>query len=407
MKTTKRIALITTWYPPQQSVATNRMQAFVEYLSEKDDVHVFCLGSEKTKYSKKEGVEVHYSPSSSLFEWLKDHQTDAAFIHKCKVGARILLSKFIKNPLKKWQFSTLDKLIKCHRERQFDIVISSFSPKEAHLIAIDFCFFFPSVPGIADMRDEMSKNPYIDTITRSHLQEIEKDVNQYARAIVSVSEPIVNDFKKLCPNVAHFSEIRNGYNHTFEREIAEDDRNDVFTFGYFGSFYGQIKPVHFFEALKQLLDENLAFDFKFEIVGAHQNFKIPEKLVSKVNIHLPVPYYIAISQMAKMDLNVLLHPKNNRQGVFTGKLFDYISVQKPVLALVDSEDVAAQLIRDFDCGYIAEFDSVEQIKNTIIEAYNDWKLNHIRFASKENVLSLHRKKQVEKLRELIETILIK
>lgn len=407
MKTTKRIALITTWYPPQQSVATNRMQAFVEYLSENDEVHVFCLGSESTNHSNKEGVEVHYSPSSSLFEWLKDHQTDAAFIHKIKVGVRIILSKFIKNPLKKWQFSTLDKLIKCHRERQFDVVISSFSPKEAHLIAIDFCKQYPTVPWIADMRDEMSKNPYIDANTRIHLQEIEKDVNQYARAIVSVSEPIVNDFKKLCPNVTHFSEIRNGYNHAFEREITEDNRNEVFTFGYFGSFYGQRKPIYFFEALKQLCSEIHDFDFKFEIVGAHQNFAIPEQFKLKVNIHPVLPYNEAIVLMAKMDLNVQLHPKSEQKGVFTGKLFDYISVQKPVLALVDSEDVAAQLIRDFDCGYIAEFDSVEQIKSAIIAAYSDWKLNHIRFASKENVLSLHRKKQVEKLRELMETILIK
>jgi hypothetical protein len=159
--------------------------------------------------------------------------------------------------------------------------------------------------------------------------------------------------------------------------------------------------------LKQLCSEIHDFDFKFEIVGAHKNFVIPEQFKLKMNIHPVLPYNEAIVQMAKMDLNVQLHPKSEQKGIFTGKLFDYISVQKPVLALVDSEDVAAQLIRNFDCGYIAEFDSVEQIKSAIIAAYSDWKLNHIRFASKENVLSLHRKKQVEKLRELMETILIK
>ena len=53
--------------------------------------------------------------------------------------------------------------------------------------------------------------------------------------------------------------------------------------------------------------------------------------------------------MNEMDANIMLHPRGERKGVYSGKLFDYISAQKPIIACVDKNDVAAELIYSFDC----------------------------------------------------------
>jgi hypothetical protein len=71
------------------------------------------------------------------------------------------------------------------------------------------------------------------------------------------------------------------------------------------------------------------------------------------------------------------------------------------LAFVDKTDVAAKLIEEFDCGYVTEFDQLEENKKIILNAFEDWKQNKIKFASDEQVASLHRKEQVKKLAELI------
>jgi hypothetical protein len=42
----------------------------------------------------------------------------------------------------------------------------------------------------------------------------------------------------------------------------------------------------------------------------------------------------------------------------------------------------------------------------IKEAYEDWKAGRIRFATNKQVESLHRKKQIERLKVLIETLLV-
>lgn len=402
----KRIALITTWFPPQQSVATNRMLAFVEYLSTDFELEVFCLDTKNHQVNWSENVTVHYSTSSTLFEKLKDLQSDGPLLHKIKVGTRILLSKVIKNPLIKWQKASVDKLIKRHKDANFDLIISSFSPQEAHLVALEFCKQFSTIPWIADMRDEMSANPYIDQTTKDNLKQIELEVNKFASAILSVSKPIVDDFRVLCPNVQHFEEIRNGFNHEFRRDVSQLAQSKVFTLGYFGTFYGTRKPTILFEALKELKLENVDFDFKVEIIGAHQNYTVPSEIAEKVQLYPALSYVEAIKKMAEMDLNVQLHPRSKQKGIFTGKLFDYISVQKPVLALVDSEDVAAQLIQEFSCGYVAEFSELEENKTMLKRAFDDWKSGIIPHASDEQVESLHRKKQVEKLKSLIDSILV-
>jgi glycosyltransferase involved in cell wall biosynthesis len=400
----KHIALITVWFPPQKSVATNRMLAFAEYLGLENKIDVFTLNQEEKSVEWNKNVSVHYRASSAIFEFLKDHQADGSLVHKLKVATRLLLSKIVQNPLSKWQQKTLSKLKEIHLNQPFDCIISSFSPQEAHLVAIEFKKEFPDVKWIADMRDEMSANPYIDVTTKNTLRKVEQKVNDYADAVTSVSLPILFDFKELLPKVKIFEEIRNGFNHDFKRNTTDlSSKNEVFTLGYFGTFYGKRKPGIVLEALKQLLNEQ-AFDFELQIIGAHENFSIPSEIASKVKTLPPLDYLKAIEKMAQFDGNIQIHPKSEQKGVFTGKLFDYISVQKPILAFVDKEDVAAQLIEEFNCGYVAEFSDLEETKQIIREAYNDWQDNKIKFATNEQVQSLHRKKQVKKLTELITSL---
>lgn len=397
----KRIALITTWYPPITGVAVGRMNAFANYLSEDFEVEVFCLGNTEESITKSEKLSVHYLRTNKLYQQLKSNQKDSKIIHNCKTLFRIFLKKVIKNPLKDWQNATLSKLKLVHKNKAFDLIISSFSPEEAHLVAINFKKLFPSVPWIADMRDEMATNPYLDAQTKNRLLAIEKEINEYANALTTVSEPILLDFQKKMPKIAVFKEIRNGFDHIFSRDLDIKKRNKVFTLGYFGTFYGKRKPTVLLEALKQLKLKNKDFDFRFEIIGAHQNFTIPNEIATEIHFLPALSYIEAIEKMATMDANIQIHPRSKQKGIFTGKLFDYISVQKSIIALVDNEDVAAKIIRDFDCGYVAEFSEIEDNKKIILEAFHDWKINQLKYATVEQVQTLHRRNQVQKLAELI------
>lgn len=402
MTSRKHIALVTTWFPPQQSVATNRMLAFAEYLSEDFKVSVFAFDQTAHQMHWNENITIHFLASKSIIDKLKSNQKDNKFKHNVKTAIRILLKKVVKDPLKKWQESVTNSLIREHKLIPFECIISSYAPQEAHLAALNFCSENPDVKWIADMRDEMSKNPGVSKQQKGYFERIEAEINRHATAITTVSQPILDDFKALCPDIQFFEEIRNGFNHNLKNDFMH--QNDVFSIGYFGSFYGGRKPVTFFKALEELVVEKPDFTFEFHVVGAHRNFHIPSQFDSMVHFKPALNYLDAIQLMMKMDANVVLHPRSNQKGVFTGKLFDYISVQVPVIACVDAEDVAAKLVLEMNAGYVAECDDLEANKKAIYQAFTDWSNQHVKRVSEVDRLSLHRKSQIEKLKLLINTI---
>ncbi len=396
MKKNNRIALVTTWFPPQKSIAVNRMESFAEFLSEQFEVEVFALNDKKGKIFWKNNIVVHYSTENKLIKLLKSSTKDGKLKHKLKTALRVILFKIIKNPLKSWRKETLKSLKNSHLNQSFDYIISSYAPADAHLVAFEMKKLFPNIRWIADMRDEMSLNPGINAKRKSVYESLESEINKHAFAILSVSKPILDDFKKLCPNVRHFLEIRNGYNHSFQPNIKKI-KNEIFTLAYFGSFYGGRKPVIFFQALEELLKEKNDFDFRLDIVGAHQNFDIPKNILQKVKLFPPLAYEKVIIEMAKKDANTIIHPRSSQKGVFTGKLFDYLSVQRPVLALVDKDDVAADLIIEFKTGEVGECNDLEDNKRAIYKLFCLWKNNTEQVLSEENRLSLHREVQLKKL----------
>jgi len=399
----KRIAIITTWYPPQQSIAAQRMIAMAEYFSQHYQVTVFALDNRK-HVVQRENIEVRYSSSYPLLEALKSNTADGAWKHKIKTALRIVLSKFIPSPMKRWKEATQADFVHQHQTTPFDLVISSYAPAEAHEVVLFAKKQFPSLPWIADMRDEMSANPFLSSEEKNRLRNVEIQVNDHAQALLAVSKPILQQFEELCPAIPVHLEIRNGFYHRFKRSAASVSVSEIFKIGYFGTFYGSIKPTHFFEAVQLWTAEHPSVKMEIHLFGVHHNFTVPSALQSRIIVHDRLPYEHAISTMAGMSVNLLLHPKNNRKGVYTGKLFDYISVQVPVLAMIDPDDVAADLIREFNCGYIAEFDDVAQNKNALQQAYLDWTKQIQRIANDSQVATLHRDKQLEKFVELIEKI---
>jgi len=401
----KRIALVTTYFPPQNGVAVNRMEAFAAYLSDDFEVEIFSLTQSKSYVGSYLNVKVNFIQSNSIFERLADKQEDGVLWHKVKTGIRIVLAQFISSPLKKWMNRTKKQLVSSHLKKPYDAIITSFSPEETHLIGVDFKKEFQNVQWIADMRDEMSKNPFINEKRKQKLQSIEMLVNEFADALTTVSEPILNDFKTICSKIQNFCEVRNGYNHALvEKFLGHSPNNkDIIKIGYFGTFYGKIKPDTFFDAIQRSEFKN----YEIHLYGVHSNFIIPNELSDKVFVHPKVPYIEALTKMNEMDFNLFVHPRSERKGVYTGKLFDYISAAKPILACVDKDDVAAKMIEEFDCGYIAEFSEVSEIQKQLSLAFTDFNQGVRKCASKENIESIHRKNEVNKLKELIVKLTVK
>lgn len=396
--------MLTTWFTPRQGVAVNRMHAFVKYLDPaKYEITVITVQPDNRAPESEMlfGAHVYRVKNKSLFKRINERAGEPKMLHYAKVTWNVLLSFARKLEYSDWMRGTGALLEEIHAKNRIHAIISSYSPVEAHLAAFAFCRKHTDVKWIADMRDEMSGNPHLPKKETRLLARVERQLAQKADAVTSVSLPILADFQKLMPEVKYFEEVRNGYDHEVEPSVHF---NPVFTIAYAGSFYGLSKPQTFFEALKNFVARQNC-SVRLQFIGVHRNFSIPAEFETSCEFIPPLSYPETVSLLAKADANLLILAPVQRKGVYSGKLFDYLSVQKPVIGLLDTTDVAAQLITGLNAGFVAAFTDITAIEKAIAGAYELWKSQTVLQMDREKIKLLHRRYEVAKLERLTDKLL--
>lgn len=400
----RNILIISAFYPPVRHVATNRIYSFAKYLSQKGHkVTVLTInhGEEQENFTKRLPVDVYRLQDKSIFQPARFQKKTNKFFHYVKCAYNTLLYRMKKNEYSGWIKAGLPLARKIIKEKEIDCIISSFPPLAAHEFAKILKKENLNLKWILDMRDAMSWCPRTSKKQRAAFLVKEKEFSLYADAVLSVSKPQIEEYKKRFEGKI-FAEIRNGYDFEF---ILPRREENLFTIVFSGTFYGAITPQNFFQALNELVLEKKVDAVRVEIIGAVKPVKIPEKLKGAVFFKPRMPYQSLISYLRKnAALLLLILPKSLEKGVYSGKIFDYLGCGKPILGLVPKKDVAAQLIREANAGYIAENEAVDEIKQAILAAYKDWQ-NHAAFTPDADVIKRqHRSAQAERLNKLIEAL---
>jgi glycosyltransferase involved in cell wall biosynthesis len=231
---------------------------------------------------------------------------------------------------------------------------------------------------VADFRDEWTQNPFIKYPTTFHLnlnKRLEKVVLQNADLIISVSEPLIQGFKRLVKrDVQSFQVITNGYDKSdFQIDhVTSANKDHRFTICYTGTFYELESLVSLFKAISELIKEGKisASEIKYIHVGKKIPFdyKFEDEVVESI---CWVDHKTAIQYMCNSD--VLLLPGVGRKGAYSGKIFEYMASARPILAVVPKDGVAAELILRTRTGIVVDPGNIGQIKESIFVLYNQWK----------------------------------
>ena len=76
---------------------------------------------------------------------------------------------------------------------------------------------------------------------------------------------------------------------------------------------------------------------------------MPRNIAENVFQMKGVEHSEAIRMSLEADVLVIVHP-SGRKGVYTGKLFDYLPTNKPILGLCEPSDVIAGLLEETGAG---------------------------------------------------------
>ena len=397
----KNILIISIYYPPIQSIASNRIHSFAKYLDkEKYNVYVHTLTAQKPR--KEDDVVVHCATNKVFFKPLLFTKRTNKLFHYAKVIYNKFVNYFFEDEYRGWIRDSLETLPAFIKQNNIDIILSTYAPAAPHTVALELKKQFPNLKWIADMRDEMSQGLGLAPKLKEKYRNLENEIFEYANAVTSVSKPLVDEFASMCTkNDVLFREIRNGY----DFELQENNNcNIAFTITYTGNFYGERNPTNFLQALNNIVKKDSNKKIAVQLVGVKTHFEVPKLLTDKVSVIPSVAHSKAIEIMRESDALLLIHPANGRKGIFTGKLFEYLATLKPIIALVDEEDVAAELIREANAGYVCDNSNIEKIETILEKAYQEWSQKRKRAFNKDVIKTHHRKEQAKRLEKLIDEL---
>ena len=79
-----------------------------------------------------------------------------------------------------------------------------------------------------------------------------------------------------------------------------------------------------------------------------------------------------IEHMLKSHVLLLLEGGRGSECFYTGKLFEYIRANRPILALVPLKGAAADLVRRTRTGIICDWSDTAAVERGIAELYDRW-----------------------------------
>jgi hypothetical protein len=395
----KNLVIFTIYFPPVISIASYRLEAYVKYF-DKDifDITVICpITDLDDKYQDISSVNVLRLSNKKHFLKIKFSKNDTFLLHKFKALYNRIFNLFVHDEYKSWKIVALKAFKRINAIQNVDFVISSFPTVAPHLVALQLKKEGFNFKWIADMRDEMSLNPINNYFKKKYFRKVEKKLFSEASFITTTTPGFVNNFKKLSDDKIYIEEIRNG----FDFEITDDyNYNNIFTISHTGTFYSNIKPYSFLNAISELLSENKLPPMKIVFIGAGNTVVIPSDLDGIVISTPKIPHEMAIQRIKESDTNLLIVPKTLSKAI-PGKLYEYIASQKPVLALVDRDSESAKLVNRCNAGFIADMSNINEIKLLILKTHDLWRTQQRLKVDIKYFKQFHRKVQVKKLEKLL------
>ena len=272
-------------------------------------------------------------------------------------------------------------------------------------------------PLVLDFRDPVSfpDNLFADNSAGRLRQQIDRKIERFtlvnADHLITTTRETLNRYKKLYPFLTGRSTtLYNGY------FLPPDTRSlprvfDTFTIVYIGNFYYGLVPCDtFFQALKQIADQQLipAGKFRFLYVGAlrekanwleemRQRYELDGVVETTGHVSKSEAQLI-LRQSALMLLRIV-------PPMISTKLFESLRDGVSILAVIDSGEVEVLINTYSYNSYIVSSNRVEDVTAAIVSAYSRWSSGERKkVASKEYLAKFNKKALTAQFAAVLEDV---
>ncbi|OGU38633.1 MAG: hypothetical protein A2X61_06720 [Ignavibacteria bacterium GWB2_35_12] len=334
---------------------------------------------------------------------------------KDKIAEFIRATFFIPDARTAWRLTANKAIKKIQKEYKIDAVYSSSPPYTCSLIARKFKRLY-NVPWIAGFRDPW--RGFLTAPRRWFLPDLfdirmECSVFTEADAVECAWEGIIKDAMGKYPllNKDKFYHVPNGFDSSDFPKV-EKKENDKFTITYSGSMYGRRNPSSFFEAIEKLIKEGIIkpdelhlrfvgrFGAEVEEMFRNTSFRDSIEIISYI------PHSESIKLLLQSDaLLLVVDEAKESEEIVPGKVYEYIGVMKPIIAVAPRDSAIAKLMLDTQSGKVAHQSDVNGISEIIKDYYKQWKSKNWSYSPNiELIKTYERREAAKKLAQILDNL---
>jgi len=409
MNDTKSILFITVTFPPRLSVASLRLYNYAKLFHENGwKVHVITCDLESTNTTDEFDLSIF---NMTEVKWKDPYRR----INKIKnTTIKKIISKSLsflisKNPIwlpdirfKSWRENAIIQANEIVIKEKITHIYSTFSPISPHLLGKILKLKNRDLFWLAEYRDLCSfsaSNNWLKKIFQNLHFKLEKNIIKESDLILTVSKGQQAIMEKRLGKRVHV--LYNGCDFDSYRKYPEFSRE--FRIVYTGNYSKKFNDIElFFKSMKEFItmNKNSAQPISIIFVGT-----TPDRFIMSKIKHYALEKYCTFlktmpnSQVKKnqKSASILIHFAWNdkkQKGILSGKIFEYISAQKPILSIGYDRELA-DLILPFGGKMLQKKNEILRYLKTaydkpiVIKSFNN-KSSEI---SKEN--------QFEKLEKII------
>ncbi len=392
--TQKKALLISYLYPPISGMAPRRMRTFGNELMKKGyEIHVLTcnpmpnhprittdnlanelLSEKQVIFRAYQGIFARFI--RSLPGMLNDDIKESS--NHC---FRPLIQKFIKScliPDSKidWSFFAINHARQHLKNYHYSLIISHGYPMSCHIVALFLkTFYFKEAKWIADYGEPWSFNYELHdmpfwrrTLDRWLEAKCLRKTDLIFVNTEKTREEYLKNFSFISKN--DISVIPSCFTRLQDYDVSRD-RNNQMVIVYTGNFYSKLQdPFKFIDAVAELRDCQIKVVIAGTIDDKYKEYVSSQGLDNIIEFVGFKKRNEIIKLQRQADVLLLLGALNSVQ--VPSKIYEYMAAGRPILCIrFDQDDVAAQLVKKYERGIIAN-NEVEEIKNALEYLYNKW-----------------------------------
>ena len=278
-----------------------------------------------------------------------------------------------------WSTFALPIAVRLVRREKIDVVLTTSPPPSLHLLGAAVKRT-AGAAWVADLRDPLTSHPHrrgyesqLARLKEASVGGVGRLVASQADAIVAASDAIAEEARALEPK-GKVVTIANGCDFD-DFAGLEHHQSERLRITHTGHFHGKRDPKPFLQALAESGLDDVVVRFAGDFRAADREYAESLGLGDRIELLGDVSRRRSLELQRDSEALLLLIPESGGRGrgVLTGKIYEYLAAERPILAVVPPDGAAARLVRDTGAGTVVPSDDVEAMRAALVDLHRRWR----------------------------------